>query len=251
MGPILNLTWGAAGGRGDPVPPACPQGPLGQANRKTSHALKIKFKQKSSLSSLSQPNKKKKMKNGQKKKVYRAEKDRSKVDCSPWGCVYEKYIYIYFPKCRQVSCSSLPSLAPQNSSLGGAPARRGSPLLLRCEIFLSLCAEPSPGAERGAPPVRALPRGGGERDHPRHRGGPAGAELPRGPSGFSSDTHLGRVCVVPDRSRLGNVPVGSVSLLLCWETGRRGVRRVPRVRRDGRRSAPRRVVAGVSAAVGP
>lgn len=68
MGPILNLTWGAAEGRGDPVPPACPQGPLRQANRKTSHALKIKFKQKSTLSSLSQSKKKKKGKIDKKKK---------------------------------------------------------------------------------------------------------------------------------------------------------------------------------------
>lgn len=78
---------------------------------------------------------------------------------------------------------------------------------------------PSPG-ESGAAPCR---------------GGRGGAE-PLGAVGFSSDTHLGRVCVAPDLSRRGNMPVGSVSLLLCSEPGWRGVRRAPRVRRAGRRS---------------
>lgn len=40
-----------------------------------------------------------------------------------------------------------------------------------------------------------------------------------GPSGFPRTPNLGRVCIAPDRARLGNAPVGSVSLLLCSERG--------------------------------
>lgn len=56
-----------------------------------------------------------------------------------------------------------------------------------------------PGAGRGALPARALP--GGERDRaaPRRPRGSGAA----GAVGFSSDTHLGRVCLAPDRARLG------------------------------------------------
>lgn len=81
-------------------------------------------------------------------------------------------------------------------------------------------------------PFPGTPVGEEERSHP-------------GAVGFSSDTHLGRVCVSPDRARLGNVPVGSVSLLLCSDPGRRGVRRAPRVRRAGRRSTPGRLLLSV------
>lgn len=60
---------------------------------------------------------------------------------------------------------------------------------------LLLCAEPSPrlDAQRGRP--------GAERDrHAPRRARSSGAA---GAVGFSSDTHLGRVCLAPDRARLG------------------------------------------------
>lgn len=55
-------------------------------------------------------------------------------------------------------------------------------------------------AGRGALPARVRP--GGRAGPPCTAGGRGAAEPP-GAAGFSSDTHLGRVCVAPDRARLG------------------------------------------------
>lgn len=60
-----------------------------------------------------------------------------------------------------------------------------------------------------------------------HRGGRGAAEPPRA-VGFSSDTHLGRVCVAPDRARLGKRAgrLGFVTALL-GPGERRGAHRAP------------------------
>lgn len=71
---------------------------------------------------------------------------------------------------------------------------------------MSLCAEPS-RAGRGALPAPS----GGERGRPAAR-----RARSSGAAGFSSDTHLGRVCLAPDRARLGKAAgrLGFVTALL-------------------------------------
>lgn len=77
----------------------------------------------------------------------------------------------------------------------------------------------SPAVRRGEP--RGWTQSAAGLGSSRGRAGPGGTE-PLGVVRFSSDAHLSCLCVAPDRARLGKVPVGSVSLLLCSEPGGAG-----------------------------
>lgn len=81
-GPILNLTWGTAGGWGCPVFSRLPRGLLVQVTHETLHALKINFKR---ISPVSPQKKKNKF-----KKAYRAGKDGREVDSNLQCCMSEK-----------------------------------------------------------------------------------------------------------------------------------------------------------------